>query len=161
MSFSQSSWNIITICTQLVNILRLLYLPACLFVFCTSTLIIIMCNNSVTYIVAICDFTLVNLTAALTTDVATTSSLAHVNSLAHLQFETPRSRGNVDPRLTENRNTRSQQLLVMPTVQLTTENGSQENTWMDKNLWRHSWFFGHEKTNKKKQISLPASGREV
>jgi len=75
----------------------------CLLVICVSALI----TCTINIILPPCDLTWVELTAALqfeySTGVATLS----------------RSRGNVDVRLTESGDARSEQLLVMPTEQLT------------------------------------------
>ena len=63
-----------------------------------------------------CDFTLADLTAAFSTGVATTSSLVELqfqDTEEHMQCR----HDNV--RLTESRNTRSEQLVVVPTEKLT------------------------------------------
>ena len=63
------------------------------------------------------------------------------------KLKIPRSRAEQcrcnNMRLTESKNTRSEQLLLMPTEQLA-ENGCQENSWMDWNVRRPGWYFGYE-----------------
>ena len=81
-----------------------------------------------------CDFTLVNLAAALSTDVATMSSLAELRV-----WDTKKQRQHRcnDTRLTESRNARRKQLLMMPTEQLTIWE------WLPGELWNiRLEFFG-------------------
>ena len=121
-------------------VLRLLYvLHICFFVRVSA---LITCTIIVLCTLLQCNFTLVNLTAALCTGVATVycESSRTVTSSRYPGAEQCRCN---NMRLTESKNTRSEQLLLMPTEQLA-ENGCQENSWMDWNVRRPGWYFGYE-----------------
>ena len=84
------------------------------------------------------NFTLVGLTAALSTGVATMSSLAQLRVQDTEEWRQCRCG---DARLTENRNAKSKQLLMLPTEQLTDWEWLPESPWVDGNVQRPGCFF--------------------
>ena len=84
------------------------------------------------------NFTLVGLTAALSTGVATINSLAQLGVQDTEEWRQCRCG---DARLTENSNAKSKQLLMLPTEQLTDWEWLPESPWVDGNVQRPGCFF--------------------
>jgi len=100
-------------------VLRLLYIFHVCLSICLCFPTYHVCNNYVTYMLP-CNFTLVDLTAALSTGVCTMSSpAAQLQVCLKLRYRAAEATCICDDvRLTEHGNARSEQIIMMPTEQL-------------------------------------------